>query len=1485
MSGTNTDPFLWDIHNVVQVFCAPGSPWTKDVDDLTKRIQEYEMDGWTLLTYSHLCSREELVKLLGIRPGRGKAAFEQKIIDLRAESREYRSWYRSLSKKQAKNTSIESDDDELEVPRNCNSAQIQVNGAHESDPMAEATPPSREGSRKEEKKQAPKRRRLEPTNISARPLSSSVLAIPTAADGISRLASANQADTFDRLQEINAKHAYIGVAALPISQIKSARGDLTSRIVDYEDGSFSILAPNVWPRGQRLIVSRFIRDLLRKNGRLEAHWRQGGDASRSSTPSSNADDKIVDFDNLPEFDEETLREIEEEEQDKERHLLLERYLPSERVQAIIEDEITLISKKWQELKLWKHERKAYQLWTRYRREGSRTHDIIMARRRASDYETRLNKLVKQILQEKWHSEEDVRRQAGCLEQSVEDKMHQLWLSNLLESRTEPVRPQFVRRPQRPAAEVAIDPSEDVLTSDEEVNENAFIVNDERVSRTTEIERSDATAGATPVKAEKLARIDLTQTSADFDFDLDNSVVIDLTASSPIPAEKSSKKRKLAYSSPPPIAHLEAIEEICSVPSTNHWGRRNDRWRLALHMLASLNYQRRSAVYSLINEHPPDELMETSVLEYCAHPFANIDQIGKVVRVTANFDFARILLSFMKCKYIKEPRITPLTQADEKKLRNSAEWMDVLCEFLLRAESKFPHESQIYRTDQYDDELDELVSDAAPTRLGNDDSQGSRRTEARQIIRDKAAVDLREREKKRAEDQEARRLKLRSNLANEGTLSQDRSRLIINESKEEDQSLIYINDEISKSIKDHQIEGVRFLWNQIVTPPENRQGCLLSHTMGLGKTMQVITLLVAIAEASQSPDSAVSSQIPSDLRDARILVLCPSGLVDNWIDELLKWVPERMLGHLSQLDAATPLEDRPGVVQTWAEEPGVLVTGYPMFSQVLEQSEEAKDLLLTKPTIVIADEAHMMKNSNSKARTNCSRIHTKGRIALTGSPLANNVEEYYSMIDWVAQNYLGPLTEFRDIYARPIQAGLYKDSMDVEKRRALKLLQVLRETVAPKVHRATVKSSGIQRELPPKREFVITVQPTAMQRNLYALYINGLNSTQGGSTGQARIFSTIDDLQLICNHPRCFQTKLLALQTDLLAGRSTAESFPISVIPSALREIGANDVLDPCLSHKAELLVAILDEAKRLNDKVLVFSQSIPTLDYLTTLLQIQNRRVCRLDGKTAISKRQDMVKDFNRGYEEVYLISTTAGGIGLNIQGANRVVIFDTKWNPVNEQQAVGRAYRLGQQKQVFVYHFMVGGTYEQVMHKRAVFKTQLASRVVDSKHVVSWSNKEGDLVCHLKDVVPDNLSSFLGEDEILDRLIHQNADKTTILSILSTDTFEEEDPNFDLTDEEQKEANDLIIMNRLRTENPKEWERRKGELQERLLTRPSYPPYLMASTVAASQNSQFPNSLGSKLSLNESWVPSTQSISIGSNTVATNGSGVPNPEPREVRP
>jgi SNF2 family DNA or RNA helicase len=194
-------------------------------------------------------------------------------------------------------------------------------------------------------------------------------------------------------------------------------------------------------------------------------------------------------------------------------------------------------------------------------------------------------------------------------------------------------------------------------------------------------------------------------------------------------------------------------------------------------------------------------------------------------------------------------------------------------------------------------------------------------------------------------------------------------------------------------------------------------------MGLGKTMQVITLLVAIAEAAASIDPRISSQIPSSLQVSRTLVLCPPGLINNWSDELLTWIPDDMLATLNprKIDASVKLRERLEIIEEWYLDGGVLVLGYEMFRTLIEnktnkrrelasldegQHEQVQKHLLEGPNIIVADEAHKMKNAAASITLAASRFRSKSRIALTGSPLANNIEEYHAMIEWVSPNYLG-----------------------------------------------------------------------------------------------------------------------------------------------------------------------------------------------------------------------------------------------------------------------------------------------------------------------------------------------------------------------------------------------------------------------------------------------------------------------------------------------
>lgn len=610
----------------------------------------------------------------------------------------------------------------------------------------------------------------------------------------------------------------------------------------------------------------------------------------------------------------------------------------------------------------------------------------------------------------------------------------------------------------------------------------------------------------------------------------------------------------------------------------------------------------------------------------------------------------------------------------------------------------------------------------------------------------------------------------------------------------------------------------------------------------------ITLLVAIAEAAKSPDKSISSQIPPSLRISKTLVLCPPSLIDNWMDELLMWAPPGILGQYRKFDSTLKsIEDRLNFIDGWYTNGGVLIMSYDMFRKLIHNSatrtfkapldEEEHALvrkqLLDGPNFIVADEAHKMKNAKASITQAAIQFRSRSRIALTGSPLANNIEEYHTMIEWIAPNYLGPIAEFKAKYVEPIQQGLYLESSSYERRRSLKMLGVLREDLSPKVHRADI--SVLRKDLKPKVEFVITVPLTDLQHKAYSIYVKSMLGTEkvtkDGQVEQTTLWHWLGVLSLLCNHPACFKAKLSERKED--AGKrgggkrdtprasTSEEDEPLD--SASLWKVGVSEELvrqemdlfkqfgsaiEACEnSNKTRLLLQILDASKAVGDKVLIFSQSIKTLDFLEALCKKTGRDYARLDGKTKMSARQGLTKEFNTRDTELYLISTNAGGLGLNLPGANRVIIFDFRFNPVNEEQAVGRAYRIGQQKPVFVYRFVAGGTFEESIHNKAVFKMQLASRVVDKKNPIACAKKRvGDFLFEPRVVQQQDLSEFRGMDpNVLDKILDQQGD-SGIRGIVMTDTFERHDHDV-LTAEEQKEVMQLLSDEKLKRANKPAWE------------------------------------------------------------------------------
>ncbi|KAI0879754.1 hypothetical protein GGS24DRAFT_508634 [Hypoxylon argillaceum] len=678
----------------------------------------------------------------------------------------------------------------------------------------------------------------------------------------------------------------------------------------------------------------------------------------------------------------------------------------------------------------------------------------------------------------------------------------------------------------------------------------------------------------------------------------------------------------------------------------------------------------------------------------------------------------------------------------------------------------------------------------------------RRKKRKEVVRDREAAITRQQDQSTAAELESRRKALRQRLITEGStaLGSQHGSIIVNESKRDNEGFIYIANEIARRIKEHQVTGVRFMWDQLVAA-RKRQGCLLAHTMGLGKTMQVLTLLVTIGQASSSDDPTVVSQIPEEMRDSRTLILCPATLVNNWIDEILGWLPENHgLGNIFKVDAILRPEARAQAVQAWDAEGGIMIIGYNLFKAFVDDPG-MRDIFLERPNIVIADEAHMMKNPKAQTHVAAANFRTLSRVALTGSPLANNVEEYFSMINWVAPNYLGDIREFRAQYANPINHGLHVDSTVSDRRHALRMLRVLKSEVSPKVSRITI--AVLKHNIPLKKEFVITVPLTPIQRQAYQMFIQ-YHSNANPESSKVPVFS-IHDLSLICASPSIFLKKLENVVKGKNNSKNKAETvtLPRQLISDEMAllrnaERGAKDNFS--LSWKVPMLLQILDQCKKLGDYVLLFSHSKYTLDYLEGVLRMKRLSCVRLDGTTHMADRQDLVKRFNKGNIDIFLISTRAGGLGLNITGANRVIIFDAQFNPQDEQQAVGRAYRIGQKKPVFVYRFVCGGTCEQKLLHQAIWKMQLASRVVDKKHPVPKAPRFNGAWAMPEEPEQKDPDPFLGEDSILDALLTTEKFREGIRAVEMMDVFEEEAvEDAELSPEDVALADQMILANEAR--------------------------------------------------------------------------------------
>ncbi|KAM7351107.1 uncharacterized protein ACRADG_004087 isoform 2-T2 [Cochliomyia hominivorax] len=641
---------------------------------------------------------------------------------------------------------------------------------------------------------------------------------------------------------------------------------------------------------------------------------------------------------------------------------------------------------------------------------------------------------------------------------------------------------------------------------------------------------------------------------------------------------------------------------------------------------------------------------------------------------------------------------------------------------------------------------------------------------------------------------------------------DKNKDLILDYIKETETFIKVHPGIVKYLKPHQFDGVRFMYDSCYGGVDTLKkspgsGCILAHCMGLGKTLQLIALLHTVISYKE-------------LKTTKILVLCPKSTVMNWADEIIRW-----LGPLRQrnikvytFNDSSDINEKLSIIKEWSSSnharAGCLLIGYEAFRTLVfyhsyknrgninpERLEEIrllvnKYLLTPGADLVVCDEGHIIKNSNSAISKAVAKIETPRRIVLTGTPIQNNLKEYYSMVNFIKPLFLGTEKEFANLYANPIKNGQHKDSgkMDIKimKQRSFVLHKKLSKFVQRK------EAELLKTFLPTKFEYVLFIPMTDVQNNLYQHILDAIKNRDENYRGKGLI-TDYTCLRKIWTHPKVLEDawknaisqRNKKENRNKLLGHNSDDDQPDDIYDSQTGQMSVtndwwrilvkeSDLESVMPSNKLRTMFKILQMCEEKGEKCLIFSAFVAVLNVVEYFFKkitdndpailnelnitrntkwILGQDYYRLDGKTPKSIRHAMINEFNNVNNKtarVFLISAKAGGQGINLIGANRVIILDTSWNPSNDQQNIFRVFRLGQKRSCYIYRLLAMGTMEEKVYSRSVTKQAMSFRVVDEQQIDRHYNM-AELAELYTLTIPDKNNRptpILPQDSILARLL-----------------------------------------------------------------------------------------------------------------------------------
>ena len=528
--------------------------------------------------------------------------------------------------------------------------------------------------------------------------------------------------------------------------------------------------------------------------------------------------------------------------------------------------------------------------------------------------------------------------------------------------------------------------------------------------------------------------------------------------------------------------------------------------------------------------------------------------------------------------------------------------------------------------------------------------------------------------------------------------------------------VVVDPLLGKVLRPHQREGVKFMYDCVTgVKIEGMNGCIMADEMGLGKTLQCITLVWTLLR--QGPECKPIIE--------KAIVVAPSSLVKNWYNEFKKWLGHRVeplaIDGGSKKDIDKNLS---GFMNTFGRKPvnPVLIISYETFrlhAEVLHRGEVG---------LVLCDEGHRLKNSENQTYHALMGLNAKRRCLLSGTPVQNDLLEYFSLVHFVNEGILGTSQEFKKRFENPILRGRDADATDSEHLKGIEKQQEMAEIVNRCIIRRT--QALLTKYLPTKLELVICCKMTSIQTDLYEAYVSSnivkaqINSGDGdGPKMDSSALAAITTLKKLVNHP------------DLIF--DTCREKNVKEVCNIFNRVFSNGYdparqkLQPGLSGKLAILDCILASVKSsTNDKVVLVSNYTQTLDLFEKLCQLRGYLSVRLDGSMSIKKRAKIVDEFNNpsNPQFIFMLSSKAGGCGLNLIGANRLVMFDPDWNPANDEQAMARVWRDGQKKQCYIYRLLAVGTIEEKIFQRQAHKKALSSCVIDQEENVEKHFSLNDL-------------------------------------------------------------------------------------------------------------------------------------------------------------